>query len=173
MTADPSTVDEESVKIRLADHDTPSLALALATAKAEQVSARHPATLVIGADQCLDSDGRRFDKPADMAAARDQLLALRGRTHHLHSAVAAVIDGRTVWRHVGDARLTMRDFSDAFLDAFLTGTGTDALGSVGAYRLEDRGIQLFSAIDGDYFTILGLPLLPLLDFLRQTGEIAR
>jgi septum formation protein len=127
--------------------------------------------LVIGADQTLDLDGRLYDKAADLAAARSRLLELRGRTHQLHSAVAVAEAGRPVWAQTVSATLTMRDFSEAFLDDYLAREGAAALGSVGCYRLEGLGVQLFADIDGDYFTILGLPLMGLLELLRARGVI--
>ena len=123
-------------------------------------------------DQVLDCEGRLFDKPADPAAARDQLRALRGRRHRLLSSAVVLRDGVRLWHHTGEATLTMRDFSEAFLDSYLEAIGPRASESVGAYQLEGRGAQLFAAIAGDYFTILGLPLLPLLDFLREQRELA-
>jgi hypothetical protein len=127
--------------------------------------------LVIGADQVLECDGVLFDKPVDLAAARAQLLALRGRTHRLVSAVVLARDGQRAWHHVDRADLTMRDFSAGFLDHYLESSGDAVLSSVGAYQLEGRGVQLFVRIDGDYFSILGLPLLPLLDILREQGVL--
>ena len=109
----------------------------------------------------------------DIKRARDDLLALRGRGHRQFSAVSVVCDGESLWRHVGVARLTMRDFSDAFLDHHLAAVGEDVLASAGAYQLEGLGAQLFSAVEGDYFTVLGLPLLPLLGFLRQKGALGQ
>jgi len=122
---------------------------------------------VIGADQTMACEGAAYDKPADMAAARTHLQQLRGRTHTLHSAVSIVRDGESLWAHLDDARLTMRDFGDDVLDDYLVQTGDAALTSVGCYRLEGLGAHLFTRIEGDFFTILGLPLLPLLGFLRQ------
>ena len=143
----------------------------LAEAKAAEVSARHPRAFVIGADQMLDCEGDWLEKPHDLSAARAQLVRLRGRTHLLFSAVAVLRDGRRLWSALDRAALTMRSFSDAFLDDYLARTGDDALHSVGAYRLEGLGAQLFERIEGDFFTILGLPLLPLLGFLREEGVL--
>jgi len=145
----------------------------LAEAKAAEVSARHPRAFVIGADQMLDCEGDWLEKPHDLGAARAQLARLRGRTHRLFSAVAVLRDGRRLWSALDRAALTMRPFSDAFLDDYLARTGDDALHSVGAYRLEGLGAQLFERIEGDFFTILGLPLLPLLGFLREEGALIR
>jgi septum formation protein len=127
---------------------------------------------VIGADQTLDLDGRLYDKAETLEAARERLITLRGKTHKLHSAVVVAKEGTPIWREVATATLTMRDFSDAFLDDYLKTEGAAALGSVGCYRLEGPGAQLFSRIEGDYFAILGLPLLGLLDLLRRHGELA-
>ena len=172
--AGAADVDEGEVKRRMRSEGATvdAVAEALATLKARLVARRHAAALVIGADQILDADGLWFDKPADVGAARRQLQTLRGRSHELVSAVCVLHDGTPVWRHVARARLTMRDFSDAFLDAYLQKAGPRALESVGAYQLEGLGVQLFDRIEGDYFVILGLPLLPLLDFLRRQGAIA-
>ena len=140
-------------------------ALLLAEAKAARI--RDPEALVIGADQILLCDDRWLEKPADLAAARAQLRFLRGREHRLVSAVVCRRHGHPVWDHVAEARLVMRPFSDEFLDVYLALEGDAVLGSVGAYRLEGPGIQLFDRVEGDHATILGLPLLPLLGFLRQ------
>jgi septum formation protein len=128
--------------------------------------------LVIGADQTLELDGRLFDKPADLAEARAQLLALRGRSHKLHAAVALVRGGGILWRTLETATLQMRQFSEAFLAQYLVAEAGEILQCVGAYRLEGLGAQLFEAIDGDYFTILGLPLVGVLQALRSIGEIS-
>jgi len=169
VTVMAASIDEAEVKLslRAAGAGAAAIAESLAELKAQQVSRKHSGGLVVGADQVLACGDALFDKPADIAAARGQLLALRGRRHELLSAVVAVRDGTRLWHHVGRAALTMRDFSDTFLDAYLAEVGDAALTSVGAYQLEGRGAQLFAHIDGDYFTILGLPLLPLLDFLRE------
>jgi septum formation protein len=173
FTAVGSGVDEDAAKARLlAEGAGPrAVAEALAAAKAEQVS-RDFDGLVIGADQTLELDGALFDKVGDLAAARARLVQLRGRTHALHAALAVAVGGEVVWRETVTARLTMRAFSDAFLDAYLTANGEAALSSVGCYHLEGEGVQLFAAVDGDYFAILGLPLIGLLGFLRLQGALA-
>jgi septum formation protein len=129
--------------------------------------------MVLGADQTLALGMRRFSKAADRAGARAQLSALRGKTHTLHSAVAVVRDGAIAFEHVDAAHLAMRDFSDQFLDRYLDTVGDKATASVGGYQLEGPGIQLFDRVDGDHFTVLGLPLLPLLDWLRRAGLLAK
>jgi septum formation protein len=163
-------VDEDAVKAELSDAGPKAVAEALAERKALAVSKDRPG-LVIGADQTLDLGGRLYDKAPDLAAARTRLAELRGKTHQLHSAVAVAEGGRTVWSETVSASLTMRAFSDAFLDDYLAHEGAAALGSVGCYRLEGLGVQLFEAIDGDYFTILGLPLMGLLELLRARGVL--
>jgi len=175
LALDPAGIDEDPVKQTLRERLTHPAAIAehLAVLKARDVSLRRPGALVIGADQTLELDGADFDKPRDRAEARSQLQALRGRTHHLYSAAAAVRDGQTRWCHVAAATLSMRDFSDTFLDDYLDRAGEAVLSSVGGYQLEGLGAQLFTAIEGDFFTILGLPLLPLLEFLRIDGELPR
>ena len=170
---EPAAVDEEEVKraMRASGAKAAELAEALAEFKARKISARHPGALVIGADQVLDCQGRWFDKPADRAQARAQLLELRGKLHELISCVCVLRGGERLWHHIGRARLTMRPFSEDFLDDYLSAAGDAVLGSVGAYQIEGLGAQLFSRIDGDQFTIMGLPLLPLLDFLRNHGVV--
>ena len=165
-------VDEDAVKVEmLANGAGPrDVAEALAELKALVVSLARPG-LVIGADQTLDLDGKLYDKAPDLHSAGTRLKVLRGKTHRLHSAVVVARDGIPIWREVVTATLTMRDFSDAFLETYLATEGEAALGSVGCYRLEGPGAQLFSRIEGDYFAILGLPLMGLLDLLRQHGEI--
>ncbi len=148
-------------------------ALILADAKAERVARSAPDALVIGADQLLVCDGAWFDKPPDMAAARTHLQRLRGRRHELVTALVCHRGGQRIWQHVAKPRLTMRDFSDAFLEAYLAAEGEALLSSVGAYRLEGHGAQLFDVIEGDQPAILGLPLLPLLGFLRQHGVLLK
>ena len=146
-------------------------ALALAEAKAQEVGRHHQHALVVGADQILVCGGRWFNKPTDLDDARDQLQALRGRTHELVTAVCAVRETTRIWDTVTSAKLTMRHFSDTFLDAYLSAERAAILGSVGGYRLEGRGIQLFADIQGDYFAILGLPLPDLLSFLRTRDAV--
>lgn len=149
----------------------PELAEILAEAKAAEVSARNPGRLVVGCDQTMSLEDRLFHKPENMEAARRHLLALSGRTHELHSAVVLARDGETIWRHVSTARLTMRELDPAFIGRHLARVGAKALESVGAYQIEGEGIQLFEAVEGDHFTIVGLPLLPLLAELRRLGAI--
>ena len=166
-------IDENAIRrsVRAESGDAAAAAALLADSKAIEVSRHHGDALVIGADQILDCDGAWFDKPVDLQRARDDLLALRGRTHQQLSAVSVVRNGVPLWRYVETANLTMRDFSDDFLDDHLAAVGDAVLASAGAYQLEGPGVQLFSLIEGDYFAILGLPLLPLLDFLRQQGLV--
>ncbi|MYZ46824.1 Maf family protein [Propylenella binzhouense] len=167
----PAGIDERAAERPLRDAGAPpeDLAMALALAKAQMVSERFPGDLVIGADQTLDLEGELLTKPEDMDAARRQLLRLAGRTHRLHAAVACARNGEIVWSHSETAILTMRNFGPAFVGRYLAAVGRPALESVGAYQIEGMGIQLFSRIEGDFFAILGLPLLPLLDFLRSEG----
>lgn len=169
--SEPAGIDEAEVKRSLKEEGAGArdLVVALAELKALRVSRRRPGALVIGADQVLVVGESMFDKPADRAQARAQLVALRGREHRLLSAVAVALDTVAIWRQLDEARLTMRDFADDFLDAYLDALGDKAFDSVGAYQLEGLGAQLFSAVRGDYFTVLGLPLLPLLGFLREHG----
>lgn len=164
--------DEAELKRTLAPSPPGDIALALAEAKALSISAENAPELVIGADQVLAFKDAIFDKPRDAAEARAQLAALRGQIHELHSALACARGGKIIWRHAETARLAMRPFSDAFLEFYLTRMGGEATRSVGAYKLEGEGIQLFEKIEGDYYTILGLPLLPLLAFLRAEGALA-
>ena len=169
----PAAIDERAAEQPLveAGASPEDVAAALAMAKAVRVSEDEPDALVIGADQVLDLDGERFSKPDDMEAARRQLLRLSGRTHELHSAIAVARDGEIIWHDVQTARLTMRRLSPGAIGRYLAAAVKVALGSVGAYQVESPGIQLFEKIEGDYFTILGLPLLPLLGILRREGVI--
>lgn len=168
-------VDEDAVKrsLRLESAPGAHVALTLAELKALRVSQRRPDALVVGADQTLVCDGVHFDKPPDLAHARAQLQALRGKRHELVSAAVAARGGTPIWRETQRAQLTMRPFTDAFLDRYLAAASEDVLGSVGAYRVEGLGAQLFSRIDGDLYTVLGFPLLPFMDFLRDQGILAR
>ncbi|MGZ3404361.1 MAG: Maf family protein [Phenylobacterium sp.] len=165
-----SGVDEDVAKTGLlAKRASPrQIAEALAEDKALAVSVGRP-ELVIGADQTLEFQGSLYDKVETIAAARERLKQLRGKPHMLHSAVVVAQGGATVWRETQSATLRMRDFSDSFLEDYLAAEGEAALGSVGCYRLEGMGVQLFSKIEGDYFTILGLPLMGLLELLRRRG----
>ena len=167
-----SAVDEEALKTQLlVGHAAPiEIAAVLAAAKAVEVS-QTESGLVIGADQTLDLDGCLFNKPQSLEDLREQLAQLRGQRHSLHSALALAQDGQIVWQEVVSAHLTMRDFSDAFLQAYLADHGQDVLGCVGGYKLESAGVQLFNQIEGDYFTILGLPLTGLLGALRLFGVV--
>jgi septum formation protein len=173
FTVAPSSVDEREVEAPLmASGASPSaIAVALAEAKAIDVSTREPAAVVIGADQTLELDGDRWTTPATVAVAREQLARLSGRTHQLHSAVALARGGKTTWRHVATASLTMRALTPTAIDSYLADAGDSVTASVGAYQLEGAGVRLFERIDGDYFTILGLPLLPLLARLREEGVL--
>jgi septum formation protein len=171
--AKPADLDERKLEAGAPGQAPGGIAAMLAREKAMAIARLHPGRLVLGADQVLALGNERFAKPADRAAARIQLRALAGRTHELHSAIAFVRDGIALFEHVGVARLTMRDFTDSFLDRYLDCAGDAATASVGAYQLESVGIQLFDRIDGDYFTVLGLPLLPALDFLRRQGFLAQ
>lgn len=148
------------------------IADALAEMKARKIADRNPDALVLGCDQVLEFDRRAWGKAETMAEARGQLLSLRGQPHHLLSALVLYDDGKPVWRHIGKATLTMREFSDAWLDDYLVRNWESIRHSVGGYKLEEEGIRLFTAIEGDYFTILGLPLLPLLAYLGTRGFIA-
>ena len=168
-----SQVDEDIIKENFADSDIDELALRLAAAKAIAVSVENAKTpdvsgaFVIGADQILSCEGARFDKPRNIAEARANLKTFRGRTHRLHSGIVLAQSGEIIWRHSSHADLTMRNFSDDFLETYLASVGDKVMSSVGCYQLEGPGIQLFENIAGDYFTILGLPLLPLLAELRR------
>lgn len=166
----PADVDEEALK--RPDADPAATALELAQAKALAASALAPGDWVIGADQTLEFDGGRVDKARSLDEARRRLTAMRGRRHQLHSGAALARDGRLVWSGLDSADLQMRDFSDAFLDDYLAREGEGLLACVGAYRLEGPGAQLFDRVDGDHFTVLGLPLWALLAALREAGAIA-
>jgi len=175
FTVEAAEVDEPAIRRKLLAGTAPArpreIAEALARAKAEDVSRRHKGALVIGGDQVLALGAELLTKAKDEAAARATLKKLKGRVHELHSAVVLAADGKILWTYTGTARLKLRDFSDAFLDEYLTRAGDRVGQSVGAYELEGLGVQLFETIEGDYFTILGLPLLPLLAELRAQGMI--
>ena len=173
FTVVPANVDESVLKRELAGKTgAAGLAGALAALKAEAVSRDRPDSWVIGSDQVVALGADIFDKPPDLAQARLQLQRLRGQTHALVTAVALARCGRVVWSTVESASLTMRAFSDAFLDRYLADCGTDLCRMAGAYEIEGRGIQLFERVEGDHFTIVGLPLVPLLAALRARGVIA-
>jgi nucleoside triphosphate pyrophosphatase len=168
----PADVDERAIEVQAGTTSPGEIALLLARAKACAVAAKRPGRLVLGADQTLALGERRFAKPADLSGARDQLKSLRGRTHELHSGLVLVRDQAVLFEHCEIARLTMRQFSDRFLESYLETVGLAATASVGGYQVEGAGIQLFERIDGDHFTILGLPLLRLLHYLRRAGCLA-
>ena len=173
FTIEPAAIDEARIKAaaREAGHTPMVCALALATEKARVVSHRHPESLVIGADQILVAGSEWFDKPADLDAARLQLQALRGRGHALATAVCVMRAGEPLWHTTSTPELTMRRFTDAFLDRYIAEEGEALTESVGACRLEGRGVQLLARISGDHFAVLGMPLLELLDFLRDRGAL--
>jgi len=166
-------VDERGVEVTAGPRGPVDTAVLLACEKALAVALRLPGRLVVGADQTLALGTRRFDKPTDRAAARGQLAALSGVTHDLHSAVAVALDGEVMFTATDTARLTMRPLSETFLDSYMEAAGAAVLDSVGAYQLEKLGVHLFERVEGDHFNILGLPLLPLLDFLRRKGSLAQ
>jgi septum formation protein len=168
----PADVDERGIEAKAPLQAPAAIAALLAREKAAVIARTTPGRLVLGADQLLSLNGERFSKPADRAAAHAQLAKLSGQTHELYSAIAFARDDAVLFEHVGVARLTMRAFSNRFLDDYLDAVGDTATTSVGAYQLEGLGIQLFERIDGDYFTVLGLPLITALDFLRRHGCLA-
>lgn len=164
-------IDERAIEASIDDKSPDMVAVVLAGAKAMDVSRHFPSALVIGSDQTMSLEDRVYHKAADRAGAKDTLMSLSGRTHRLNSAVVIARDGQIIWEHVSHALLTARAFNEDFIERYLDRVGDKALSSVGAYQLEGEGIQLFSSIDGDYFTILGLPMLPLLAELRNLGAI--
>lgn len=165
-------VDEDAIKARSGDLDAAALAVRLAEAKALAVSRDDEAAWVLGSDQTLAFDGGLISKAKTLEGARARLKSMRGKTHHLHSGAALAVKGQVVWSGVDTVQMRMRDFSDAFLDAYLAAEGEVLLTCVGSYRLEGLGSQLFEAVDGDYFTVLGLPLWPVLAELRRAGVLA-
>jgi septum formation protein len=173
VIAHPARIDEEAIRDSLTSEGaTPrDIADALAEMKAAKLAAKHPQGLVLGCDQTLDLDGTCLGKAETPEAARDQLCLLSGKEHKLHSALVIFDHGKPVWRHLGTARLTMRDFTDEYLDAYLSRNWPQVSYCVGGYMIEAEGIRLFSAISGEYHTILGLPLLPLLSWLTLRGFI--
>lgn len=172
VEAAPADIDERAAEARAGRLSPSEAATLLAREKARAAGGGFTGRFVVGSDQTLALGARRFSKPANAAAAREQLRALSGRTHELHSAVAVSRDGRVVFSHVDTARLTMRPISERFIDIYLEAAGADALASVGGYQLEKLGIHLFERIEGDHFTILGMPLFALLAFLRREGALA-
>lgn len=167
-------VDESAIKDALLEENVAKkdIADALAEAKSLRVSRNYPG-LVIGADQIMVMDDHLYDKPKDMAEARARLLSMRGKEHQLIGAVVISENGQAVWRHISRTRLFVRDFSEVFLDEYLEAEGEDILSSVGGYKFEGRGSQLFSRVEGDFFSILGLSLLPVLDYLRVRNYITQ
>lgn len=164
-------IDERKIEAGLEGASPDQVALTLAKAKAVEVSGHVPGALVIGSDQTMSLENRVYHKPKSLGEAKESLLSLSGKTHRLNSAIAFARDNGIVWEHVAHADLTVRPLSEAFVDRYLERVGEKVFGSVGAYQLEGEGIQLFSKIEGDYFTILGLPMLPLLEKLRELGAI--
>jgi septum formation protein len=170
-----TNVDEDAIKATALAKglSVEATALALAEAKARAAQKMHPNSLIIGADQMLALGSERFDKPTSMSATRSQLQTFRGKRHTLHSAVVLLGSEGKIWSHVEPAHIDMRDFSDTFLDGYLAEVGEDAMRSVGGYFMEGIGVQLFDRVDGDFFTVLGLPLTPLLGALREAGVLDR
>jgi septum formation protein len=168
----PAEIDERATESALAGGGAGAVAAILARAKASAVASALPGRLVLGADQTLSLGAERFSKPASPAAARDQLRALAGRTHELHSALAFVRDGEILFEHAEGVHMTMRPLSEAFIDRYIGAAGSAVTASVGAYQVEGLGIHLFERIEGDYFAVLGLPLLAVLNFLRREGCLA-
>jgi septum formation protein len=173
VTVDPPNVDEAAIKLdcRARGLGAGETAIQLAIAKATEIGPRHPGDIVLGADQMLDCGGEWFDKPADRAAAARQIGKLSGRAHTLFSAIAIVRDDAVIWRGLESAELSMRPLSAGFIESYLDRVGDAVLSSVGGYQVEGLGIQLFDAIRGEHSTILGMPLIPLLAFLRDEGVI--
>jgi septum formation protein len=172
VEVEPADIDERALEAASPVRDARDVAALLAREKACAVASRRPGRIVLGADQTLALGEQRFSKPADRNAARTQLQTLRGRTHELHTAIAVVRDGRILFEHGEPARLTMRAFSDSFLEDYLDAAADAVTASVGGYQLEGLGIQLFERVAGDHFVILGLPLLPFLHYARDSGWLA-
>ena len=172
VEACPADLDERALETQAKLQSAGAVAALLAREKATAVEQLHRGRLTLGADQTLALGAERFAKPSDRDAARAQLRALRGRSHELHSAIAFVQDGTVLYEHVSVARMVMRTFSDRFLESYLDACGQAATANVGAYQIEGLGVQLFEHIEGDFFTVLGLPLVETLDFLRSRGCLA-
>ncbi len=175
IVSEVSRLDEAAVKSTMLAEGSPprDIADALAELKAQKLSRKYPGAMVLGADQILVQDGKIFDKPESIEDARRQLCLLRNNQHQLISAAVIFEDDRAVFRHIGSVKLTMRSFTDGFLDEYLENEGSSVMETVGAYKIEGRGAQLFSRIEGDYFSILGLPLLEVLDYLRTRGIVTQ
>jgi len=171
--AEAASIDERSVETPLLEAGLPpgDIAEVLALAKAEDISSKHPGGLIIGSDQTLSFEDEMLHKPEDMEAARRRLLAFSGKTHHLNSAVVLVRDGTLLWSHVETSSITFRTLTPQFIGRHLANVGEMALSSVGAYQIEGEGVQLFEKVEGDFFSIMGLPLLPLLKELRSLGVL--
>lgn len=169
--ASPADLNERALEASLTDSDPSEVALTLARAKAAALAGRHPGRIILGSDSLVTVDGKRFDKPADRAAAAQHLRFFSGRTMYLHSAAALVRCGETLWHHADMAELKVRELSDGFIESYLAAEWPEVSHCVGVFRIEARGVQLFESIKGDQFTILGMPLLPLLGALRDLGEL--
>lgn len=171
----PARIDEETIRVSMrAEGVSPrDMADTLAEMKSRQVSLKNPGIPVLGADQILEFRRKPLGKPATIAEARSQLQMLRGNQHLLISAAVITLDGQPIWRHVGETRLWMREFTDTYLDGYLDRMGDDVLATVGAYKLEQEGARLFSRIEGDYFTVLGLPLIEILNYLAEAGIVEK
>ncbi len=172
---EPARINEREIEAPLAQSGArpEEIAAALARAKARDVANHHPGAVVIGSDQVMSMDGRLFHKCTSVEMARQQLRSMRGRAHRLSSAISIVTDGEEIWKHVSVADMSFRDFSDAFLDFYMAQAGEKVLLTVGAYSYEGLGQQLFEKVEGDFFTIIGLPMLPLLAVLRDLAIIPR
>ncbi len=174
FTSQVARIDEETAKNSLIAEgaDPRSIADMLAELKANRISTKEQDALVIGSDQVLAFEGKLVSKPTSIDEARGQLCQLRGKRHSLLSAAVIALNGQVIWRHVGQTRLWMRDFSDDYLKEYLNRLGDEALSTVGSYKLEAEGVRLFSRIEGDYFTVLGMPLIEILNYLADRGTIA-
>jgi len=171
--AQPAHLDERAIEIGMKGATPDAIALALAEAKALAVSRQRPGAIVLGSDSLVEVEGHRFDKPGTRAEAADHLRFFSGRTMQLHSAAALAIDGQAKWRHAALARLRVIEMSDAFITDYLDHEWPAVAGCVGVFRIEGRGVRMFEAIEGDHFTVLGMPLLAVLAALRELGELPR